>query len=132
MAPNSGAPSSTRTGHPRCASASAVVSPPSPPPTIRMGCFIATASLGRLHRPDPFDLPLELDARALLDALAHGLAQHLDVGGGGAPKIDEKIAVHLRHLGIADLEAATAGGVDQLPGFMTLRVLEGRAAGPAL
>ena len=37
MAPNSGAPSSTRTGMPWRASASAVVSPPSPPPTMRMG-----------------------------------------------------------------------------------------------
>src|SRR5258708_23804902 len=37
MAPNSGAPSSTRTVRPRRARASAVVSPPSPPPTMRIG-----------------------------------------------------------------------------------------------
>src|SRR5271155_5376108 len=37
MAPNSGAPASTRAVNPRRDSANAVVSPPSPPPTIRMG-----------------------------------------------------------------------------------------------
>ena len=41
MAPNSGAPSSTRLAMPRRASASAVVSPPSPPPTMRMGSDFA-------------------------------------------------------------------------------------------
>src|SRR5258708_34136758 len=37
MPPNAGAPSSTRTVRPRRARASAVVSPPSPPPTMRIG-----------------------------------------------------------------------------------------------
>src|SRR5262249_13570186 len=53
-------------------------------------------------------------------------------GGGGAAEIDQKIAVHLRHLRIADFQAAAAGGIDELPRFVTRRVLEGRAAGAAL
>src|SRR5262249_2645594 len=39
IAPKAGAPSSTRTGCPWRASASAAVSPPSPPPTMRIGFF---------------------------------------------------------------------------------------------
>src|SRR6516164_9225924 len=39
MAPKAGAPSRTRTGCPWRASASAAVSPPSPPPTMRIGFF---------------------------------------------------------------------------------------------
>src|SRR5262249_30855517 len=130
MAPNSGAPSSTRTGHPRCASASAAVSPPSPPPTMRMGSFIAL--LSRLRHSDPLDLPFQLNAGVLLHARAHRLAQRLDVGGAGAAEIDQEVAVHFGNLRIADLESAAAGGVDQLPGFVAGRVFEGRAAGAAL
>ncbi len=67
-----------------------------------------------------------------MHARAHRLAQRLDVGGGGAAEIDQEVAVQLRHLRVADLEAAAAGGVDQLPGLVAGRVLEGRAAGAAL
>ena len=81
---------------------------------------------------DPLDLPFELDAGLRLDARAHGLAQRLDVGGGGAAEIDQEIAVQLGDLRVADHEAAAAGGVDQLPGLLAGRVLEGRAAGAAL
>src|SRR5262249_27719783 len=130
MAPNSGAPSSTRTGHPRCASASAAVSPPSPPPTMRIGSFIAL--LGRFCHSDPLDLPSQLDAGILLHALAPRLAQRLDVGGAGAAEVDQEVAVHFGHLRIADLESAAADGIDQLPGFVAGRVLESRAAGAAL
>ena len=34
-----------------------------------------------------------------------------------AAEIDQKVAVHLRNLRATDLQAAAAGGVDQLPGF---------------
>jgi hypothetical protein len=44
----------------------------------------------------------------------------------------KKIAMHLRHLRIADAQAAAAGGVDKLPRFVAGRILEGRAAGAAL
>src|SRR5262249_59245777 len=37
-----------------------------------------------------------------------------------------------RRLRVADFEAAATGGIDELPRFMTRRVLEGRAAGAAL
>src|SRR5262245_56131110 len=50
MAPKSGAPSSTHALHPRRARASAVVRPPSPPPTIRIGSLDMISSLAG-HRP---------------------------------------------------------------------------------
>src|SRR5213593_1708777 len=81
---------------------------------------------------DPFDLPVELNARRLPHARAHGLAQRLDVGGSRSAEIDQEVAVHIRHLRVADLEPAAAGGIDELPGFLSRRVLEGRAAGSAL
>src|SRR5215469_1815809 len=109
MAPNSGAPSSTRTGHPRCASASAAVSPPSPPPTMRIGSFIAL--LGRFCHSDPLDLPFQLDAGIFLHAPTHRLAQRLDVGRDGAAEVDQEVAVHFGNLRITDLEPAAAGGV---------------------
>ena len=40
--------------------------------------------------------------------------------------------MELRHLGRAHGEAAHPGAVDQLPGLVARRVLEGRAAGAAL
>ena len=43
--------------------------------------------------------------------------------------IDQEIAVHFRHLGAADAQAAAAGGIDQLPGAVAGRILEGGAAG---
>ena len=43
--------------------------------------------------------------------------------------VDQEIAVHLRHLRAADTQAAAAGGVDQLPGAVAGRILEGRSAG---
>src|SRR5215831_14298498 len=133
MAPNSPAPSSTRDGRPRRASASAVVSPPSPPPQMRMGLSLAIAALAELaYHADALDLPVERHARRLLHAFPHGLAQCLDVGCGRGAEIDQEIAVHFRHLRIADLEAAAAGGVDELPGLVPWRILEGRAAGAAL
>src|SRR5437764_7411894 len=92
----------------------------------------SSSGRGLLRHSDPLDLPVQRDAGILLHALAHGLAQRLDVGGGGTAEVDQEIAVHLRHLGVAELEAPAAGGVDELPGLMSRRVLEGRAAGAAL
>src|SRR4029453_4476513 len=94
---------------------------PSPPGAKRVLCH-----------PDPLDLPLKLDAGMLFAPPTHRLAQRLDVAGAGAAEIDQKIAVHLRHLRIADLQPAAAGSIDELPRFVTGRVLEGRAARAAL
>src|SRR5262249_19779505 len=80
----------------------------------------------------PLDLPFELDAGTFTHASADGLTQPLDLGGGGAAQIDQEIAVHLRHLRVAQLETAAVGRVDQLPGLVAGRILEGRAAGSAL
>src|SRR6185436_659550 len=65
MAPNSGAPSSTRTGRPRRASASAVVSPPSPPPMMRMGwssIMGRSVIAGRRKAPGPESIITKLSA----------------------------------------------------------------------
>ena len=78
---------------------------------------------------DPFDLPFEPDAAGLENAAPHFLAQGLDIGGAGRAPIDQKIAMQLRHLCIADHKAATARGIDQLPGFMAGWILERRTAG---
>ena len=48
---------------------------------------------------------------------------------GRVTGVDQEIAVHFRHLRAADAQAAAAGGVDQLPGAVAGRILEGRAAG---
>src|SRR5882724_11262389 len=143
MAPNSAACSSTRTLRPRCPSASAVASPPRPPPTMRMGRGLAAmitgpktnrfnkrtrSSAGQarmsaapsrlflLRHPDPLDLPLELDIGGFFHALAHGLAQTLDVGSAGVAEIDQEVAMQLGDLGATEREPAAAGGVDELPG----------------
>src|SRR5262249_62190958 len=78
------------------------------------------------------DLPLELDARGLAPAPAHLLAERLDVCGARVAAIDEEVAVHLRHLRVADGEPAAARRVDQLPRLVAGRVLERGAAGAAL
>src|SRR3954465_14276904 len=48
---------------------------------------------------------------------------------GGVAGIDEEIAVHFRDLRPSHAQAAAAGGVDQFPGAVAGRILEGRAAG---
>ena len=45
--------------------------------------------------------------------------------------VDEEIAVHLRHMRAAHAQAPAARRVDQLPGAVAGRVLEGRSAGAA-
>src|SRR5581483_4901319 len=82
------------------------------------------------ERPaDAADLPFEADAEMLEDAPAHLLAQALDVGGAGVAGVDEEIRVLLRDHGAAAAETAAAGAVDQLPGLVSRRIGEGRAAG---
>src|SRR5215470_16574716 len=139
MAPNSGAPSSTCTAHPLCANASAAVSPPSPPPTMRIGSFMphvpilcrtdvrAAKSLAR--HSDALDFPLQLDPGGFSHAPTHGFAQRLDVGGGGGAEIDQEVAVHRRDLRFPDRKATAAGGIDELPSLVAGRVLERRSAG---
>ena len=48
---------------------------------------------------------------------------------GRVAGVDQEIAVHFRDLRAADAQAPAAGGVDQLPGAVARRILEGRAAG---
>src|SRR5215211_6726706 len=93
---------------------------------------ISLRSCGLLRpNADPLDLPLELHAGGFPHPRPHGLAQGLDVGGGGAAAVDQKVAVQLGYLCVADDEPAAAGGVDELPGFVAGGILEGRTAGAA-
>src|SRR6185312_7913203 len=64
-----------------------------------------------------------------LDVGADGLAQALEVGGGGLAGVDQEVGVQRREHRAAKRLAAPAGRVDQLPRRMARRVLEGRAAG---
>src|SRR2546423_15169949 len=48
---------------------------------------------------------------------------------GSTTRVDQEIAVHFRHLRAADAQTAAARGLDQLPGAMVRRILEGRATG---
>src|SRR6185437_14743962 len=78
---------------------------------------------------DSLNFPFQIDAGMRLDALAHGLAQRLDIARAGVAEIDQEIAVQRRDLRAADGQAPAAGGVDQFPGLVAGWVLEGRAAG---
>src|SRR5438067_10116558 len=53
------------------------------------------APLRTLRYADALDLPFELDAGIFAHPRAHGLTQLLDIGGGGATEIDQKVAVQL-------------------------------------
>ncbi len=75
--------------------------------------------------PDSADLPLQLDAGRLLHLGAHGLAQRLDVVAGGRAGVDEKVCSASATPPRADADTAHPGGVDQLPGAVARRVLEG-------
>ena len=68
IAPNEGAPSRTRTNWPWRASARAAVSPPSPPPMMRMGFFNAKSSSCFCF---PHYLPLRRLPRVVFHSCAH-------------------------------------------------------------
>ena len=72
-----------------------------------------------------------VDAGFRLHPGADLFAQRFDVGGGGVAGVDQEVAVLLGDLGGAVHQAAAAGFVDQLPGLVAGRILEGRAAGLA-
>ena len=62
-------------------------------------------------------------------ALAHQLAQALDLGGTGAARVDQEVAVLVGDHGRTQAQPTAASGVDQLPRAMAGRVLERAAAG---
>src|SRR5947209_11512487 len=91
-------------------------------PTVLPGRAIRPASRKGGDRPlsdaaDPPDLPFEPDPARLEDPAADLFAQLLDVGRASMAAVDEKIAMHGRDLRVANDQAATARGVDQLPGL---------------
>src|SRR3712207_5702590 len=96
-------------------------------PPMRMAtCFFMSVSTSR--DADPLDLPFELHARHVPHPPADLFPEALDVGGLRLAVVDQEVAVHLRDLRIPAPQAAAPGGVDQLPGLLARRVLEGRAA----
>src|SRR6187200_206697 len=78
--------------------------------TFRRGGYIRSRLGGDA---DALDFPVELDAGLFLHPPAHRFAQRLDVGRRGPAEIDQEVAVHFRHLGVADFQPAAAGGVYQ-------------------
>src|SRR5205814_8323300 len=79
--------------------------------------------------PDPLDFPFEVDVGFRLDPAPDLLAQRLDLRACRAAEIQKEITMLFRDLGVADRETTAACRVDQGPGFVPRRVLEGRAAG---
>src|SRR5262245_22810535 len=75
------------------------------------------------------NFPMQGDTAGRSHTGAYGFAEPLDILSRGAAVIDQKIAMHLRHLGAADTQATTARLVDQLPSTRTRRVLECRTTG---
>src|SRR3546814_16104145 len=69
------------------------------------------------------DFPLQVDTGLRLHAGAHLIAQILDVGGGGVPKVQQEIAVLFGNLRPAFPQAPTTGRVDELPCLVALGLL---------
>jgi len=69
--------------------------------------------------------PFERNARLCLDPLAHFLAQRLDIGTGCLAQIEQEVGMLLADLGAAQLKPPTPCFVNQLPGLVPSRVLEG-------
>ena len=78
-----------------------------------------------------FDHPRSRKVGFRFDPTPDFLAQRLDLGTRRATEIEQEIAMLFRHLGIAHGQPPAARGIDQGPGLVALRVLEGRAAGAA-
>src|SRR5208282_5206666 len=86
--------------------------------------------LSRRRDPDALDLPFEMNPAPLTHTPPDLFAKRLDVGGGRAAAVDEKVAVHGRDLRITDREPPAACPIDELTGLLAWRALAGRAAGP--
>src|SRR5438067_2155903 len=71
----------------------------------------ATVIRSGLRNPDPADLPFEFHARIPFYPLADELAEVFDVRRRAVSEIDQEIAVHVRNLGIAELQPPTAPGM---------------------
>src|SRR5688572_9985677 len=81
---------------------------------------------------DPFDFPLELDARGLLHPPPHGFSKIFELRRRGTSLIDQEIAMELRDLRRPDGKAAKPCLIDQLPRLGAWRIFEGRASCPRL
>ena len=122
------------------ASASAVVKPAEPAADDQDGSAVrlqraASARKARLRRldADPLDFPFELDAGILLARAGARFRPASRCRPRVAPpRLIRKLQCSSDTCAPPTLEPAAAGGVDQLPGLVAGRVLEGRAAGAAL
>ena len=96
----------------------------------RFGSLVTEALAYQRH------LVLQLDAELLSHAALRFCFQRRDVGCRGAAGVNKEVAVLVGELRAADLVAAHADAIDQLPGRVLGRILEerarrcGRAAGP--
>src|SRR5690606_12684665 len=80
---------------------------------------------------DPLDFPFESHALALAHPPAHFLAQSLDIRARRIAGVYQEVGVLRADLRAAQPEPAATGRIDQAPGLVAGRILEGRAAGLA-
>ena len=68
---------------------------------------------------------MQIDARFSLYPASDFFAQFLNICAGGVAGVDQEVGVLFRNLRTADLQATATGLIDQLPGFLSVGVLEG-------
>src|SRR5205085_1946644 len=78
---------------------------------------------------EALDFPFELDAGIFEHFAANLLTEIFEVVAGRLPHVDHEVAVKRRHLRAAYDEPAASRFVNQLPGRMSVGILERRAAG---
>ena len=86
----------------------------------------------RQRTADALDLPIELDAGRFLHPRRTVSPSSSICAAVAPPSLIRKLQCISETLRRANGKAAHAGLVDQLPGFVARRILEGRAAGAAL
>src|SRR3546814_19685833 len=85
-----------------------------------------------LRYSNALNFPFKHDARLRLHTFTHVLAQRFYVGAACATEIEEEVAMLFRNMSRAFRETPAACFIDQAPGLVPIRVLEGgtASAGP--
>src|SRR3546814_8077772 len=94
-------------------------------------CSSDLARAPSLRYSNALNFPFKHDARLCLHTFTHVLAQRFYVGAACATEIEEEVAMLFRNLRRAFREATAACFIDQAPGLVPIRVLEGGQIGRA-
>src|SRR5436190_19866577 len=97
---------------------------------IRISRYPRVSSLAVGPAPDPLHLRLQPDAEALAHLGLRPADEAVDVGGGGAPVVDDEVGVQRRELGGPLAHALEARRLDQPAGRVARRAPEHAAAVP--